>query len=168
MEIKQIRYQNLLKIRDEQANGNWTELAENVGSAANYFYQLKPNGKRGLGSQLARRIEGKYGKPKGWMDTRHDAEGNNQAEGGAAEQGSRYANELSNPSVNRELLARCITEVEKLLLEMKGSIKSEPTPEQKASAISALYINRSTNNGEVVAKSDTGSVFAMLVSNYNP
>lgn len=76
MKIQEIRYQNLNTLL-QVSNGNQAELARKVGTNSAYINQiinktLLPSGKtRGVGEQLARKLEKAYQRPDGWMDTPH-------------------------------------------------------------------------------------------------
>lgn len=72
MDSKTIRRGNLDLLIDEV--GTMKELAELAESDPNYLSTLK-NGHRGIGDDLARRLETACKKPHGWMDHIHDLEG---------------------------------------------------------------------------------------------
>ena len=69
MDIKEIRLENLLSILAEP-DVTQASLASACESAPSVISQLK-TGHRGMGSELARRIEKARNLPYGWMDTRH-------------------------------------------------------------------------------------------------
>jgi len=77
MTIDEIRLQNLMILLRECAGGVQAQLAKDVGSPASYINQIikgtkTPSGAtRGVGDDLAQRLEKAYGKPRGWMDTVH-------------------------------------------------------------------------------------------------
>jgi hypothetical protein len=70
MDNKEIRRANMLALAEEF--GGLAALAEKTGTDAKYLSQVKNrwNG-RGMGDDVARRIERKLEKPKGWMDVLH-------------------------------------------------------------------------------------------------
>lgn len=69
MDNKTIRLANLLLLKEECSPHTFAELERRTGVKANYMYQIE--GGRGMGDQVARRLETGMGKPKGWMDARH-------------------------------------------------------------------------------------------------
>lgn len=70
--IADIRHRNLLALIEEA--GNAARLAERTGVAAPYISQVKkrvttPSGTpRGIGDDVARKLEAGMGKPTGWLD----------------------------------------------------------------------------------------------------
>lgn len=70
MDNKKIRLANLLILKEECSPQTFAELERRTGVKANYIYQIE--GGRGMGDQVARRLETGMGKEKGWMDTPHD------------------------------------------------------------------------------------------------
>ena len=73
MDIYEIRRRNLARIVREE-NGTIVALARRTGTSANYLTQvLSDRVARHMGSQVARRIEGKLELPDGWMDKITDA-----------------------------------------------------------------------------------------------
>lgn len=71
MENKQIRRQNLLAL--ESQFGTLEMLAEETDTVAGHLSQIK-NNTRKMGDKVARRIEDKLDKERGWMDRAHGAE----------------------------------------------------------------------------------------------
>jgi len=70
MDVKQIRKANLHRLIAEA--GTTSELVRRTGTNPSYLSQIVgPNGKRDVGDHLARELEGKLGKPYGWMDHDH-------------------------------------------------------------------------------------------------
>jgi hypothetical protein len=76
--VEEIRRANLLLLIQE--SGSAARLAALSGLAAPYISQVSravPNSKgkgvRVMGPDVARRLETKMGKPRGWMDTDHSA-----------------------------------------------------------------------------------------------
>ncbi len=71
--IKEIRYQNLWKLVDEAKN-NKSEVARRCNSTPAYIGDIlrrvktKSGKERGVGDDLARKLENGFGKPRGWMD----------------------------------------------------------------------------------------------------
>lgn len=70
MENKEIRRANMLLLAEQL--GSLEALAEKTKTAAKYLSQVKNrwNG-RGMGDDVARRIEAHMRKPRGWMDVSH-------------------------------------------------------------------------------------------------
>lgn len=75
MDMKAIRFQNLELLIDEYGAA---EVARKADSSPAYISQLKtkrrtPKGTkiRGIGDDIARRLEKGFGKPEGWMDQIH-------------------------------------------------------------------------------------------------
>lgn len=69
MDIHKIRIENMNLLAAEA--GGVKELAEIVGTSANYLSQLKSTTQsetRGMGNRTARKIEKATGKPYGWLD----------------------------------------------------------------------------------------------------
>lgn len=66
MENDEIRRANLALLIDEA--GSAAALEERTGTDATYLRNIR-NGVRDMGTRLARRLEEKLGKPRGWMDT---------------------------------------------------------------------------------------------------
>lgn len=74
MEVKEVRKRNLALLIG-RSGGNQASFARSVGASPNYINQLLNGWQgRGVGDSLARRIERKAAKPKGWMDTPHSDE----------------------------------------------------------------------------------------------
>jgi plasmid maintenance system antidote protein VapI len=48
--------------------GRYARFAEKVGTSAKSFSHVR-NGRRNIGSDLARRLESAFGRPRNWMDT---------------------------------------------------------------------------------------------------
>jgi hypothetical protein len=76
--VEEIRRANLLSLIQEA--GSAARLATLSGLAAPYISQVsravpnsKGKGARVMGPDVARRLETKMGKPRGWMDTDHSA-----------------------------------------------------------------------------------------------
>jgi hypothetical protein len=76
--VEEIRRANLLLLIQE--SGSAARLAALSGLAAPYISQVsravqnsKGKGVRVMGPDVARRLETKMGKPRGWMDTDHSA-----------------------------------------------------------------------------------------------
>lgn len=70
MDIKEIREANLrLLINSKPFDGHLTNFAEAVETNPDYFSQIMSNKLDvGMGNLVARRIERKLNKPRGWMD----------------------------------------------------------------------------------------------------
>ena len=67
MENKEIRRANMLALADQ--HGGLQALADATKTDAKYLSQVKNRWKgRGMGDDVARRIEEALGKPRGWMD----------------------------------------------------------------------------------------------------
>lgn len=74
MENKEIRRANMLALADQ--NGGLQGLADKTKTDAKYLSQVKNRWQgRGMGDDVARRIEEELGKERGWMDTLHAAPG---------------------------------------------------------------------------------------------
>ena len=74
MENKEERRANLLLLVKEL--GSLKALGERTETPAAYLSQIKNrSNERGMGDEIARRIETKLGRPKGWMDTLHEVTG---------------------------------------------------------------------------------------------
>jgi hypothetical protein len=73
MDSKEIRHANLLALIKE--HGSAAALARAIETDATYVTNIKNrvNG-RAMGDDLARRMEEKLGKPRGWMDVLHAEE----------------------------------------------------------------------------------------------
>lgn len=72
--VKEIRRHNLEKLIKETGMSKG-KFAIRIETAPAYISQiLSKNSKRGMGDFMARKIELKLGKPKGWMDCWHDDE----------------------------------------------------------------------------------------------
>lgn len=77
MDIQEIRFKNFLVLLSE-ADSNMAELARRVDTEAAYLSQIKNKAKtrggtvRGVGGDLARKLERGMGKPAGWLDNVHD------------------------------------------------------------------------------------------------
>jgi hypothetical protein len=71
MDIKEIREANLrLLINSKPFDGRLTDFAEAVETNPDYFSQIMSKKlAAGMGGIVARRIERKLNKPRGWMDT---------------------------------------------------------------------------------------------------
>lgn len=70
MNTNDIRLQRLLQLIQEHGQ---TKVANLVGIESSYISQLKnPNNPKKIGEKLARRIEGAFHLPHGWMDVLHD------------------------------------------------------------------------------------------------
>lgn len=74
MDIKDIRRENLLGLIREIGDGEIAELARKTGQDPSYLSQIK-NGHRNLGNAAARNLEKALEKPKGWLDHRQFATG---------------------------------------------------------------------------------------------
>lgn len=72
MDSKAIRRRNLELLIDEA--GRLKDLAALIDSDPNYLSVLR-GGHRGIGDDIARRLENACSKPHGWMDHIHDLEG---------------------------------------------------------------------------------------------
>lgn len=73
MENKEIRRLNMLELAEE--NGGLQGLADKTGTDAKYLSQVKNRWQgRGMGDDVARRIEERLGKPRGWMDSTRSQE----------------------------------------------------------------------------------------------
>ena len=71
MEVRDIRRNNLLLLIRRQG-GTQAEFARVAGVSPNYINQVLNSWQgRGLGHQVARKIERAVGKSRGWMDTSH-------------------------------------------------------------------------------------------------
>lgn len=70
MNNKQIRLANLERLITECYPPTVAQFEIETGIKAGYVYQLR--GDRGMGDQVARRIEIATGKPLGWMDEKHE------------------------------------------------------------------------------------------------
>jgi transcriptional regulator with XRE-family HTH domain len=69
MENKEIRRSNMLLLVEETPSGTIRELAEICGVSIAYLSQIKSNKtKRGMGDDVARRLERGMKKQPGWMD----------------------------------------------------------------------------------------------------
>lgn len=77
MDNKTIRLINLNLLRMECDPQTWAELERRTGVKQNYISQVRGKGKhvRNIGDSVARRLEVGMGKPKGWMDNVHPANG---------------------------------------------------------------------------------------------
>lgn len=77
MSTKQNRIRNLRRLLDE-FGGDLTKLSEKAGTSYDNLWQilngtLLPSGKpRGIGDELAARLEAAGEKPGGWMDRHHE------------------------------------------------------------------------------------------------
>lgn len=83
MTIDEIRLVNLLLLVKE-CGGNQAELSRRVDTPATYINQIvkgtltRSGSRRGVGDELARKLETGMKKPVGWMDKSHDEPGNRQ------------------------------------------------------------------------------------------
>lgn len=90
MENKEIRLANMLALAEQY--GGLQGLADKTKTDAKYLSQVKNRWQgRGMGDEVARRIEDALGKPRGWMDTlQADRETPNFSRKSAAESRARY------------------------------------------------------------------------------
>ena len=116
-DIDQIRRENLLILEEEA--GSPTAMAARVGMGYSQYINLRKGVKdsktgkpRGMRKETARKIESAYGKPPGWLDIDHSANGDSNIEEGLSIQSARlipiigevkggmdgYLEETSNPS----------------------------------------------------------------------
>lgn len=67
MDIKTVRYDNLIKILKEKCGNSQAELSRKLDRAPAYIWQLASK-KRAIGDKIARLIEKSFGLTHGWMD----------------------------------------------------------------------------------------------------
>ncbi|GAB1658885.1 TPA: helix-turn-helix transcriptional regulator [Mannheimia haemolytica] len=78
--LKEIRYDNLLRLIDEAKSTS--DLANRTGIAVSYLLQIKnknaiQNGKpKGIGDKIAAKLEDGMNKPRGWLDQIHSEQSN--------------------------------------------------------------------------------------------
>lgn len=78
MEIKSTRLKNLQVVLDQDFGGKKSRLADAMGVAPNNisrYFSENPEHSRTVSDEAARRIEEVTGRPRGWMDHSHEADG---------------------------------------------------------------------------------------------
>lgn len=72
MDVNQLRLANLIALQGELTR---EQLADKLGmtytQVGHWFMDPERGGHRNIGSTIARRIEGRFGKPHGWLDQAH-------------------------------------------------------------------------------------------------
>lgn len=159
MDIKTIRYSNLMILNGD---GTVADVANRIGSSANYFYQVKPSGARGIGGSIARRLEIAYGKERGWMDIPHTdaAEEMKVMDGEGTYTAGQIVTLARNQPVDFNVLKACISDIENAL-EEPG--EAPVSPGEKASMIIGLYVSRTSNHGQA-RPGDIATTIASIVA----
>jgi len=106
MDIKEIRIENLKLLLEVECLGDRMALAKRLGKDdVNHLNQLL-TGHGSFGSRVARGIESKLGKPKGWMEVRQG--GTFSGDEQVADLASRL---MAIPEERRKKLLRAIQQV---------------------------------------------------------
>lgn len=81
MVTSEIRRQNARALLENECRGVAADFAKRLERADTQVnHIIGPNAHKGIGPKLARLIEDAFGRPKGWLDVRHDGEITPEAE----------------------------------------------------------------------------------------
>lgn len=137
MEVKEVRKKNAQLLIASRSGGIQADFARTAGVAVGYLNQILNDWQdRSMGASVARRIEKRVGKPRGWMDIPHTDEWLEAEKSVATHSGGRQvistrtvliAEELETLSdVSLDAVANLIDALKRI----EGQAKPPPSPPQ--------------------------------------